>query len=288
VSDDEPMILVLANSQDIGALRVFSDLRKRKIPSRLVSTDELLLASNWSHDPTGDSLVILGSGASIAKENAAAILNRITIVDPPHMRMASEADRLYAQCEFFALILSWLTQFGARVHNKPHAASLCGQQSSALEDRLAMECAGLPIEPFSISTGGRFEFGSSGGQFAYYDSTRVDSALSGIAVERVPATFLAGQPAIVIPDEREWKRYSATVVGGQVVDRNTPAAIHPLIMEVIRSRNLSIAEVFYTVSRTGETGLCSINPIPPLDQAAARDAVIRLLLATAREHSSRL
>ncbi|WP_353474627.1 hypothetical protein PVT71_22015 [Salipiger sp. H15] len=135
---EAPFLLVLAETEDLTALRVCGAL-SRAVRAEFVTPDELFMAPHWSHDPLGQSRVELASGLVIDDAGVLGIFNRVSRVAPLQFAAASAADQRYAGDEAFALLVSWLTGFGARCVNRPHPGSVAGFAArSPFEDRLRL------------------------------------------------------------------------------------------------------------------------------------------------------
>lgn len=133
-----PFHLVLAETEDTTALRVCRALR-RVARAEFVTPDELFMAPLWSHDPLGESRVELASGLVLTGQSVLSIFNRVTRVAPLQFAAASAADQRYAGEEAFALMVNWLSGFGATCVNRPHPGSIAGFAArSPLEDLLRL------------------------------------------------------------------------------------------------------------------------------------------------------
>ena len=278
-----PRVLVIADPDDRGALRVVRALRQRAdLSVELISTDQLLLAQNWVHDPLGETEITLGNGSTLTNATIGAVLCRIRHVDPPQFARARRPDRIYAQGEFYSLILSWLEQLGAKVHNRPHAGSLCGIRSSPLEDHLWFASRDCTSEPFAIATNSR-HLTRKGGVVVPYLPCVDEAALAGRPFVPMPETLLAGQPAIRLADPVAQPRREITVVGDQVFGDAVSPEVRTVAVSCTHERNLTLASITLRDLGSGQIGFCAIDPYPALSDPAAIAAVSDLLARTALE-----
>lgn len=166
-----PFHLILAEAEDVTALRLCRVLR-RVARAEFVTPEEAFMASRWSHDPFGESRVELASGLVLEDATVLSVFNRVRHVSPLQFAASAAADQVYASEEFFALIVSWLTGFGARCVNRPHPGSVAGYAArSVAEDRLRLgadlhassrarhlglgrRIVGFPDEASGVSPGG--------------------------------------------------------------------------------------------------------------------------------------
>lgn len=125
------MWLLLCNSHDRPALWAARGLRVRGIEPLLVLTPELLHYSRrWEHrlEPDGRTSIAftLADGREIEGRNVRGVLNRIPAVPAHLLAHLVEMDRDYAQQEWTALHMSWLSSLEVPVLNLPVSEGLCG------------------------------------------------------------------------------------------------------------------------------------------------------------------
>ncbi len=275
-------VLLIASPEDDGALRVARALRSRRdVESLLLSTEQLLLAPHWVHDPLGDTEIRLGNGEILSNDTIGAVLCRIRCVDPPQFVRARPRDRVYAQAEFYSLILSWLAQLGVRVHNPPHAGNLSGIRVPPLEDRLRFATRYGRGVPCALSTGAR-QLKRGAGVLAAFRPGEDEPALAGRDFAPLSEFELAGGPAMRLPDRRGSPPLRLTVVGGEVFG-SAPAGFAAAAARLVRQRGLSVAEVRMTQLADGRWGGCSIEPDADIESADIAEAVAKLLCRTVRQ-----
>jgi len=243
-----------------------------------VSTEQLLLAPHWVHDPLGETEIRLGNGERLTNETIGAVLCRIRGVDPPQFARARPRDRSYAQAEFYSLILSWLAQLGTRVHNPPHAGNLSGIRVPPLEDRLRFATRYGRGVPCAVSTAAR-QLKRGAGVLAAFRPGEDEPALAGRDFVPRGEFELAGGPAMQLPDPRSSPAVRLTVVGGEVFGA-APAGFAVAAVQLVRQRGLSIAEVRMTQHADGRWGGCSIEPDATIESADIAEAVAELLRRT--------
>ena len=132
------MWLLLCNSNDRSALWAARGLRARGIDPLEVLTPELLHYSRrWEHrlEPDGrTSLALtLADGREIDGGGVRGVLNRIPAVPSHLVAHLVETDRDYAQQEWTALHMSWLSSLHVPVLNLPVSEGLCGAWRHASE-----------------------------------------------------------------------------------------------------------------------------------------------------------
>ncbi len=278
-----PRVLVIAEPNDLGALQVVRRLQRREgLTVELISTDQLLLAPSWLHDPLGQTEITLGNGSILTNAMISAVLCRIRQVDPPQFSRAKRSDRTYAQGEFYSLILSWLEQLGTKVHNRPHAGNLCGVRSSPLEDHLRFAEQNNASEPIAIASNSRY-LPKMEGVVVPFLPCMDEAALTGRPFVPIPETLLAGQPALRLADPDLYPRRRLTVVGQSVFGEVVTPKMRDMALAAVRTRNLTFAEISLRDLGAGKIGLCTIDPYPPLTDDAVIAAASDLLTRAALE-----
>jgi len=276
-----PRVLVVAEPRDIGALRVVRLLHQRSdVLVELISTDQLLLAPKWAHDPLGDTEIVLGNGSVLTNSTIDAVFCRIAHVNPPQFARAKSHDQLYAQGEFYSLILSWLEQLGTKVHNQPHAGNLSGFRSSPLEDHLWFASEERASEPVNITTNSRHLKKQEGVVVPYLPCSD-ESALAGRPFEPMPEIMLTGQPVIRLADPVMRPRHHITVVGDRVFGEVVSPKIRKIALRAAQKRNLTLAELTLNIADGDQIGFCAIDPFPSFKDPATIEAAANLLGLTA-------
>jgi len=276
-----PCVLVIADPSDHGALRVLQALRRRDdLSVEVISTEQLLLAPGWVHDPLGETEITLGNGRILTNNDIDAVLCRIRHVDPPQFARARPRDRIYAQSEFYSLILSWLEQLGGKVHNRPHAGNLCGMRSSPLEDRLRFATPVCTGKPFAVSTSSRYLDRKEGAVFPYASPVG-EAVLTGRPPARHLTPLLAGQPAIWLADPAARRQRHVTVVGDQVFGDPVSLGVRAAAVNCARERNITIAGMTLTDGAADQVEFLAVDPFPRLGDPATVLAVAELLARTA-------
>jgi hypothetical protein len=245
----------------------------------LVSTGQLLLAPEWSHDPLAGTEITLGNGTTLSNDEIGAVLCRISGVDPPQFAGAKMDDRIYSQEEFFSLLLSWLEQLGPKVHNPPHAGNLSGELGTPLEDRLWLIAQGAPSAPFAVASSARC-LPRQAGALAAWRPGDDEAALAGLAFTPMSETLLAGRPAVRVSDPAEMQMREILVVGDRVIGEKLTPAIEAQAMAYTHSRNLTMAGLVVQGFEPGRVGFSGMNPTPNLASRSAVEAVCELLQAT--------
>lgn len=180
---------------------------------RIVSADELILASRWHHHLDGGAWgteVLLSDGTALVSDEIGGVLNRLR---PPTQELFpdfSEEDASYAAMETHALWLSWLASLPCPVMNRPSPAGLAGRERGEVEWLARAGRSGLPTRGYFLSTNARRYAKPRYEPQAYQGS----GAVSIAALGRSPALFLepVEEPAAVV-----------TVVGRRIL--GAPAAV---------------------------------------------------------------
>lgn len=184
------MFLILAHAGDATATAVHQVLCAR-YGTRNVTllTDEALVSRvGWAHALNGRGVgttLRLPDGRCIAAADIAAVFNRLRYLNPAHFASLAEADRAYAVCETFALLISWLAGLPCPVVNRPDVRSLSGNHRSLIEWlKLAAE-AGLPTRAIQFATNARLT--SARGFFAFQPLAGTHLAhIDGFVATRTP------------------------------------------------------------------------------------------------------
>ena len=250
-------------------------LRRQGAPVALVPVEQLLLAPVFEHDPSGPSRIVLGSGLELVDASIGLLFCRIRGIDPPQFRRAAEADRLYAQEEFYALILSWLAGLGERVVNRPQPASLHGMRCGRLEELLRSARSTGRVHGFAAASEAR-RLPPGEGPVVAGPADAGRPAAGGI-----PASVLAGGPAMRLPPVPERGRWQVTVVGERVLGAEPPAEARSLALRLALERGLSFASIELLQLAAGGFGHGMIDPLPPLERREEVEAVADHLLRMA-------
>lgn len=264
-------IVVLLDPDDRGALLVARALRLRGLPLALVSTDQLLLAPVWEHDPLGASRVVLGNGLELTESSIGVLFCRVRGVDPPQLRRAADDDRRYAQEEFFALLLSWLAGLGERVLNRPHPGNLHGTRCSRLQDLLRSAWSTRSPHGFAAASHAR-HLPAGDGPFVDYRPWDGPSDAGRSAERGMPWAVLAGGPGMRLPPLPDGRRWSVTVIGERLLGAEPPAGARSLAMRLVRERGLSFAAIELFQLADGGFGHGLVDPLPALDRALEVEA----------------
>jgi hypothetical protein len=123
--------LFLCSSNDRSALWAAGRLRARGLEPITVLTPELLHYSfRWEHrlhaDGAASTAFTLADGRTINGSAIRGAINRVAFVPVELVQHLVEADRSYAQQEWTALHMSWLSSLRAPVLNLPVMEGLCG------------------------------------------------------------------------------------------------------------------------------------------------------------------
>ena len=142
------MWLLLCNASDRAALWAARGLTARRIDPLEVLTPELLHYSRrWEHRLEADGrtsfALTLGDGREVDGRNVRGVLNRIPAVPSHLLAHLVETDRDYAQQEWTAFHMSWLSSLQVPVLNLPVSEGLCGAWRHASEWAWLATHAGL-------------------------------------------------------------------------------------------------------------------------------------------------
>ena len=199
--------LVLCHAGDRTALNVGATLRRRygADAARMVSSDELELASHWSHRLDGAAATTrlrLGDGTELSSDRIGVVFNRLLWTQAQHFRSADEDDHGYAVAELYALWLSWLESLPCPVMNAPSVWGL-GTQRRSHAEWLVLACqAGFAAPAYRITTDPR-RFGARD----LAPHRRVPDGAGGVRFEPVPAHLVGRRPcAYLEPVGRERSR----------------------------------------------------------------------------------
>lgn len=145
------MVLILCEISDGAALWAAGRLQERGIAVDLVTGAALGAARRWEHRITGTDVhtaITLPDGRVLDSADARPILNRLSYIPTERLRAVSGADFGYAMQELYALYLSWLAGWSARVINRPVPQGLCGNFRHPSEWATLAARAGLPTTPW--------------------------------------------------------------------------------------------------------------------------------------------
>jgi len=141
------MWIVLCHPGDDAAVWAFGRFQAFGLePLRLVSPEMLVYAArsrHWVGTQGVGFVVTLPDGTELNSRDLRGVLNRTAFVPSEHLQRAVEADRQYAQQEWCALYLSWLTAIHGRVVNAAHPLGPGGAAREPLEWALLAGLAGL-------------------------------------------------------------------------------------------------------------------------------------------------
>jgi hypothetical protein len=278
-------IAVVALPSDVGALRVVRRLRRCKEETILVSVDQLLLAPEWHHDPLGETRITLGNGTTLSNHNVGALLNRISQVDPPQFIRSELRNRVYAQSEFFSLLLSWLESMGSRVVNRPHPGNIAGTTASALENYLWLSRNGEPVGSAAVSTNAR-QIRINSRFLGPYRPSDAGQSFSKPQQENLPPVALGGGPALGMTHMESSERSWLTVLGDRVIGEKVSSSLAYRALDIARKRNLSLARLDVVTYEGGVDAIVSIDPYPAIDSPEIVEAVADLLIRRFHEDSA--
>ncbi|MBE9636910.1 hypothetical protein [Salipiger mangrovisoli] len=245
-----PFHLVLAEPEDATALRVCSALR-RVGRVEFVTPDEIFMAPHWAHDPLGSSRVELASGLVLTDANLLSVFNRVRRVAPLHFAAAAPEDQRYAGDEFFALLISWLTGFGARCVNPPHPGSVAGFAArSAAEDRLRLGA--------DLHAASRARHLGLGTPLAGFPDAGAPLRPGGPGQHRVERPLLR------------------VLIAGDALSQDLPEALRNGLRAEMLRRGLRLAEVTLEETAAGWQPVL-INPVPEAASATEVSLIVGLL-----------
>jgi hypothetical protein len=243
-------VVVLAHATDAGAASVAGRLRRQLGPaSVMVLRPEALSLARWSHrvDEQGHAFtrISLPGMPPLSSADVGILLNRIRYLPVARFRHSSAKDRDYAGAEMEALVASWLAELGDRavhvVRSHPWVTPSIPVQRWAS----VAAAHGLPVAPHTITTSERWRS----------LSTVAGAAPRGEAMACTESALVAG-------DEVEGplsERFGAECI----------ATAHAL-------RCFPLLEFHFA---KGVENLVAVDPMPPLERAAAVEATCRLVTA---------
>lgn len=119
---------VVCGPEDAPAVWAAGALAARGLRVRLVTTEELIYSTSFTHTVRAGlvtSAVRLPDGAVLGPD-LRGTLNRVTRIPTEHLAGAAQADREYALQELHALLTSVLYALPGPVLGRPDARGLCG------------------------------------------------------------------------------------------------------------------------------------------------------------------
>jgi hypothetical protein len=143
--------IVLCEDGDAGAFWAVSQFQKRGLAVELVTASAMEVARRWHHSIVGQTVatrIDLADGRVIDSARAQPILNRLGYIPTARLYATAGSDFGYAKQEIFALYLSWLGGWPARVINRAVPQGLCGNYRSPSEWVTIAHRAGLPAAPW--------------------------------------------------------------------------------------------------------------------------------------------
>lgn len=152
------MWLILSAGPDASAAWAAERLRARFGDDvRHVTQEELAGAVQWHHWLEGEEIgftATLRDGRLLDSRDVSGTLNRVVQSQPAHLALATPGDREYAEQEFGALVLSALACLRGPLLNPPTPQGLGGAWRHTAEWVARAAAAGLPTEPYRLSSEG--------------------------------------------------------------------------------------------------------------------------------------
>ena len=148
------MTILLCEPGDAAAAWLAAMLGARGTTVETITSLELGDAVGWHHEVGADGVataITLRSGRVLASSAPATIVNRLGFVPLATLRATAGADLGYAVQEMFALYLSWLYAWPARVINRPTPQGLSGNYRHPSAWAALAVRAGLPVRPWRQS-----------------------------------------------------------------------------------------------------------------------------------------
>jgi hypothetical protein len=265
-------VVILAHSGDTSAAAIAARVSAALGPKAVtVLRPEQLGLATWSHRviSTGGATTELrwASGRHLRSSQIACLLNRMAYVPTPRFSKAPRKDREYADAELQALVVSWLAGLGTAAINPVNSRA---QARGTLSGRgwLALAAAqGLPVATFSLATAGRM----------------IAKPPAGIVrlKQYWPGGFNGPMPAEAGLHLAMMDSGDAILVTGDQACGSLAGEFGERCVAVARCAGCSLLEFrFSRVAR--QTVLCTIDPLPPLSEPWALDAVARLLVCMRR------
>jgi len=139
------LVVVLAQPEDLTAIRLIWVLRSRGIQVRAVTPDQLTFSRRWVHrlgDAPVQSIVELAEGEPLRSDAIGVLFNRLACISASPF--ARPGDRAYAHAEWNALLLSWMGSLRCPVINPPTPSCLAGATRTPLSMLALAARVGLP------------------------------------------------------------------------------------------------------------------------------------------------
>jgi hypothetical protein len=257
-------ILVLAPWHDRGAVAVAQAVAARRGAGavQLVTPSELAGARGWTHAldargrVTGD--VVAASGAVLAPDAIAAVLNRCFVVAAPAFARAQPRERDYAAAEMHALVVSWLAGLGRPVING--ADTMLGG-TSRRQWLMRAVAAGIPVLRDVVAT----------------SAALVPSELRDRVTVRGPwpGTRLVARQPVAAGDAVVAPLVGVLVAGDRVHGEVSPS-LGRRCVELARGSGHALLALRFA-ARGRELRLADVDPMPPLGDEASVAAVADLL-----------
>jgi hypothetical protein len=137
---------VLCGPEDASAVWAAGALAAHGLPVRLVTTEELVYSTSFTHTLTAAGVVrtaVRLRDGSVVGPHLLGTLNRVTWIPSDHLAGASVTDREYAVQELFALLTSVFHGLPGTVLGRPDARGLCGAWWRPAEWMVEASRAGL-------------------------------------------------------------------------------------------------------------------------------------------------
>ena len=274
--------LVLAHPTDETALAVASLLRQRhgEFAVEWRSPEELQCSSRWDHRVSAAGVkteIRLQDGSLLAGNAPSVIFNRIGFVDPPQFFRAAPADRDYARMEMFALLLSWLTDPGCAVVNRPAPNALAGGfYRPPMWFRLA-QIAGLATIGLTATSSTR----------RFPPDRR---AIRRPDLAHVGAHHVDGRPR---PNDFSWfsepidtQRISILAIGGRVAE-DAPAGLAEPCRRLAQLADTDILRIDFVMSANSPCGwtFAGADSCPQVTDPASQLRIVNLLETAAAGRS---
>lgn len=274
--------LVLAHAGDRGAAAVAAGLSRRHGAGavELVSADELMLATRWTHRLGGGtephSQVTLPDGSRIDSDRVGVTFNRLCAVDLPSFDRGAGRDRDYALAEMHALLASWLASLPCPVVNRGDAGGLSGDSRGRSAWLTLARRVGFPIRTY-VSTDNARRFGARG--YVSCSAPTLPTQWARGPLLPTPRHLLGSGPGVFLEEVGEEAR--SLFCAGRLLVGACPDGWDLAVAELQRRSGLAVLELRHAAAANGRGAagrrVCDIDPFPAIDTAEKLSAVLRLL-----------
>jgi hypothetical protein len=267
-----PGIVILADEEDLLAIRVAAALRRDRCPVTVLTPTQLSLGCEWSHTLSGPAATTHLRLRSEDREVVPlAVLNRLP-ASPffPAKLWGSPADAGYAEAEFQALLASWLASLECLVLG-PAKSGLLSQQLGLFEWLSVARDVGLPVQAITLANDASAHERRGRVMLDPFTPGRILTPAEAYVIGRNPVLF----------SEPLGDLHSAYVVGRDVFD--VPEHdLAPAVARLAERTGCTLLECRFGRTSSGSWVLCGATSTPH-DGSPALVGAIATRLATAAQ-----